>query len=910
MYVGACRFFEHSFLLTRYPQTARQQVMAMHSTLDDAVRGASSAVDLEMEEIDRSPSPSTLSNQILGRLSDIRTALLSVELTNDLGYKPGLLNLLGQIDQRVQIFHFRLLSDPNARLLREANQKLPEMDSLTKALMAAFKGGSRADVLNGISVFENSASDWIGSGAEEEQSPEQKPSVFDTLAVDVPMDKPLCRLETAFLGNGGIRKKFYKVEDFVEWLYDEQGLGQDWSVRSAHLFRETDPIHHEYAIFGLQESSFSSWLRVERAARFKDRRHRLQADMFDPLFKGTPLRQQLWLGASKEDIISPNGREILVLSIHDPDTARLSLQELTHQISESSAISDIYLLFTENCRWFARRNILSLGERMRMMNHLISLSWKGKEADPGGLASLLGKDPNGGWQLGGTKGAYLQADSLVEAARVALSQGRPREAIPFAEEALSLLEPLDDPKRAVRLLIARSSAHRHLASALEETGELPMALHHMREACELSTTTFADHFQLYVYNTNSLVGILNMLGDTAEALNRRRHIVSLVRGLHNNQPERWVSEALSEYLKNWAVEICGLPANDPARDLDHAIDCVQESITIRTGLYELSPDLYKDDLSHTFAVLANVLDDRGDFLEALAAQRKAVDILKAGDDEIGDHKHQLAERLDNLACYAEKLGDLHAAQAAAYEANDIWKALDPNSKEILSLQRPRTLIRLSHYLEREGKLTDALDYLEEGLRLFRSAFDEDPEGGSKRSNLAGALMQYAHLLEGLGRHYEALDASKQTVDLHRLAFGLDPTSTRPEMARHMYNHAGYAASVEDWDEACEASMHAARLYQQLTGLDRDQYLQDYADALNNWGYNLKDASKPKEALAPWQEAIHCFRDLMASGADCRDELVDLLREVATIITVQGDVAQTYGLSAEELGMEADELEAQ
>ncbi len=705
----------------------------------------------------------------------------------------------------------------------------------------------------------------------------------------VPLNKPICLLEAAFLNEGRARQKCYNLEDFVEWLYYDI-FGQDSFIQSAHLFRETDPIHHEYALFCVERSSSSNWIRVERAARFKNHRHRIQADMFDPLFKGVSLREQLWLGASKEDIISSNGREILSLSLREGSPGGIALQALMTQISESSAISDVYLLFTENCRWFARRNILSLAERLQRLQISIHLSWKGKEIDPKELVSRLGKDPNGGWQLEGTKGYYLQAVSLVDAARVAVSEDRPNEAIPLSREALSILEQLDDSKRYVRLIIIRSQAHRQLGIALKETGELREALHHMRAACDLSSITLIYHDQLYIYNLDSLIGILWMVGDTEEALAKRRQSVNLARSRHDDKGDQWATEALGDFLEGWALEICRLPVDAPTRNLNHAIDCAREAITHRTHLHSLFPNRYgADSVSKAFATLAHVLDDSGQCNQALEAQSKAVDMLKIiGDDGKDDCKVRLAEHLHDLALYAGKLQDWPAAGAAGYEAACIWRDLGSRRKDVLVLKQPRALICLSHYLEEDGKSADALVFLEEGLHLFRLAYEEDPEGGEKRLRLAGALMQYAHLLEELGRPYDALRASQETVDLYKLAFRLDPTATRPDMARHMYNHAAYAASVEQWDEACSASMHAARLYQQLTNIDRDQYLEHYADALNNWGYNLKDAGRPNEALVPWQEAIECFRALVASEAvEFQDKLEDLLSEVSSITEAEG-----------------------
>lgn len=232
-------------------------------------------------------------------------------------------------------------------------------------------------------------------------------------------------------------------------------------VRSVHLFREVDGIHHEFVLVRFEGAKFGpSWLRIERAARFKQRRHKLQLDSFGPLFAGVTLRESVSFGCSKTDLMFHEAEElgsVSIVSELDDDSHSLYLQELTDQVFLISNTCPKYRLLSHNCRWLARRILLTFAQRQnRLAPNSFCVTWNDLPSSYAALDNLLSKDPFGGRPADGKHGAWINALGLMHSADIYRMSGRDTEALQLCEENIPLVRKMieERPSESRKVLLS------------------------------------------------------------------------------------------------------------------------------------------------------------------------------------------------------------------------------------------------------------------------------------------------------------------------------------------------------------------------------------------------------------------------------------------------------------------------
>jgi hypothetical protein len=213
------------------------------------------------------------------------------------------------------------------------------------------------------------------------------------------------------------------LRDFVSWAQQiDLGIAQEvGSVRSVHLYRGRTAIHHEFVLICFEAGDVCSWLRVERAAQVKWRH--MEMESLGPLVGGAPLRESVSFSRSKYALSGVHADEVASVALNDPATSpnvnpRMLLDTLASQLCSVSDASPRYQLFKANCRWFARRVILSFAQQLNTLAPGCStVVWGGKLSSLDDLLLNIRMERFGGRQLlEGPKAALMGAQNLTQLA--------------------------------------------------------------------------------------------------------------------------------------------------------------------------------------------------------------------------------------------------------------------------------------------------------------------------------------------------------------------------------------------------------------------------------------------------------------------------------------------------------------
>lgn len=249
------------------------------------------------------------------------------------------------------------------------------------------------------------------------QNARSPPNLLD-LQVDTAI---ICPLERAVLESGHPVAKTHSVGDFGDWIQGKLQIGLEpainlevGSAQSAHIFRERKaPLHHEFALVSFKHHTGAfSWLRLERAARYKD--HFFQADSFGPVLKGAELREKVSFATSMQALIPSPVDEIASATVNaSPSGEGVPFHHFARHIRYISNTNPQYQLFSANCRWFARRIVLSFAQRLHQVGpDAFTAMWAGKPTTYARLHHEIQGDPFGGRQLEGKKGGSIQVENL------------------------------------------------------------------------------------------------------------------------------------------------------------------------------------------------------------------------------------------------------------------------------------------------------------------------------------------------------------------------------------------------------------------------------------------------------------------------------------------------------------------
>jgi tetratricopeptide (TPR) repeat protein len=680
--------------------------------------------------------------------------------------------------------------------------------------------------------------------------------------------------------------QFYQLSHFAEWgrREDAESRATDLigHMRSAHLFRSRSaPLHHEFTLVCYGRPGIAdSWVRVERAARHKAHALMPQLDSFGPIFGGVELRESVSFASQMEDL-NENADELCsVTTLAEADfTDHMLISEFAAQLNETSSADPLYRLFSANCRWFARRSILSIAHRLTVIRAVESIHWKGQSIDAEELGAKLLDDRFGGRQLAGTRGIEIRASGFINLARTSLIAHRYSSTIEQGHKALKLLETIEAPNKVQLDLIY--NACWYLGSAYNARDTYFEAFRYLQRARDIAEqiggrTLLMD--ETYAAN-------LQNIGRPEDALAVRKNIIDTLRG---EEPYRhpFTLEIFGNTLIPYASHLL------PAGQVLEALNIIEEGVSIRRRLMEYRPDLHSRSLGQALSVLGSVylkLDRIEEAynvsLEALQVTRQVFNVHPEAT------RHNMALRLYNysIACLRSHRPEdsLHAAE----ECVELWSLLYEQDPSFHLADYSRTLHHLGDSLYLADRHSEAVSKLQEWLRYETKLLETDgPRYRTRFAELGQSAAQVLFLVGGK----EAIGVGEDVLAHTRILAEQHPQVCKPVLAERLVSLAlcalvvyleekpfateafrfGYKAAREagvSWLDLADSDSesHAESLGQAFSLLARYHvYANEPLPAISaaSKSYNAliktmslvndKKAKKMKEALSSWTLAIN------------------------------------------------------
>lgn len=318
------------------------------------------------------------------------------------------------------------------------------------------------------------------------------------------MIRQLCVLENKFTRLMNIAFVKYPLQYFIRWAsYEPVDTASSLavgSVISAHLFRGRRGIEHEFVLISFGKDGVpTSWLRAERAARAKTSLVQPQWDSFGPLFTGVTPLDTISFSVNKGDLVSSRDVELATLFFDASRRGPVSgmyVREVSEHFAATVTDSPDYVLWSTNCRFFARKTLINVAVRFGLSHPSeVKLLWGGQIVDSlEGFLARLQAERFGGSALVGNQAAVARVKTLIYIA----SAGGPEHmnALQAINEALAIVDSFPDVLEGLpaNLKWLRSDCYAEKSRALDGLGLYEEAYQVSRMAVDLVAPNSGDVF--------------------------------------------------------------------------------------------------------------------------------------------------------------------------------------------------------------------------------------------------------------------------------------------------------------------------------------------------------------------------------------------------------------------------------
>jgi tetratricopeptide (TPR) repeat protein len=233
--------------------------------------------------------------------------------------------------------------------------------------------------------------------------------------------------------------------------------------------------------------------------------------------------------------------------------------------------------------------------------------------------------------------------------------------------------------------------------------------------------------------------------------------------------------------------------------------------------------------------------------------------VSVGETLIGQDP-ELSERsrlLTNLSHALSAVGHSDEALQAIEEAVKIHRGLAKKHTLKYRAGFGRILNNYSVYLSNAGHHEEALNAIEEAVEIYRELAKEQPENFSP--SLAMLLHTYSIRLAGVGRTNDALKAIQEAVKIIRIVAKEKPNIYRRDLALRLVVLTSLLQVLNRKAEALTAVMEAVSLNRELSAEQPEIYIPYYANSLGVRGSAYYDLKHSKKALADFKNAIKLLK---------------------------------------------------
>lgn len=562
-----------------------------------------------------------------------------------------------------------------------------------------------------------------------------------------PAEDETCPLEAAMIDSGISRRPSYPLEDFVEWATRVDNISpmhtKVGSLRSAHLFRERNLLHHEFLVVAFSGGTEQeSWLRVERAADMGKWKFLPRAASVGPIIGGAKLRENASFGSSKSSLIlnADELASVTIDSISDPSSVlRLLVDDFARQLSNNSDSSAKYRLFSENCRWFARRSLLNVMEHGFGKGVTLFYEWARSPSSHESLAAKLRDDPFGGRQLTGPSSTPINVYNASGLAATLVEAAKYQEAVALCESVLPLCRSAKDSWNNRFMTIRVLDI---LGSTLHKLNRRSEALKVLREAYDISNTLRSPSDYCVVQCHRHLARLLGDLGENVEAINIRGKLIdNLLASFQETKDEDEASSLI-------AVLHDSASAHLNPNGLDSALNFAKMAVELSRTFYAKHSEAYAFTLARSLLIYVEGLHGVHRDEEGLAAAREAIGILRTLSDSSMDiARTALAYTLHLHALCALEMEQLKDARDSVEESVKHYRHLYAQEPEAF---RPKFAVNLSTFasvLWKTEEPIEALAHWQESIALHRTLHSSHP--GKYGPKLIELLRRSAEKLETL-----------------------------------------------------------------------------------------------------------------------------------------------------------------
>lgn len=356
--------------------------------------------------------------------------------------------------------------------------------------------------------------------------------------------------------------------------------------------------------------------------------------------------------------------------------ADMLLDEFADHLDIISSTSPLYALCTYNCRWFARRVVVSFAQRLGNLIDLESYvaTWSGNPVSYNELRSGLMTDPFGGKTLEGKRGAWIQVQTLIRLINGYTSlPSTPRimsQVLKLSDEALEYFGSMKVVTSTQHAGLSACWAAR--AQVLRKMGDHAQGLWAARCACESARAAARGtdaHDEELVNRLDDLAFALDQTSARIEALVVRREAVIKRRRLISDENSSHHYLTLARTLQSIAGQL-SVQGDDHA-----ALSTTKEAVDAQLlALASSASSLASRDerLAIYIADHAQVLFRLGRTSNAITAISESVTILSNAVDHLAANppRFEFEESMDGLRrLYAEQLllQAMYAASIARWD---------------------------------------------------------------------------------------------------------------------------------------------------------------------------------------------------------------------------------------------------
>jgi len=210
--------------------------------------------------------------------------------------------------------------------------------------------------------------------------------------------------------------------------------------------------------------------------------------------------------------------------------------------------------------------------------------------------------------------------------------------------------------------------------------------------------------------------------------------------------------------------------------------------------------------------------------------------------------HRVAGTLDlSLAIERELLRSAEPSQAG----------LDLEDSESKQAERSTLLNNHSVHLSAQGKAVEALQAIEEAVKIHGRLAQQTPE--RYEPYLAGSLSNYSNRLREQGKAAEALEAIEEAVKIYGRLAQQTPERYEPDLAMSLSNYSVHLSAQGKAAEALQAIEEAVKIRRRLAEQTPERYEPDLALSLSVLGDRREEAGEIGKAMEHCEEALRLFR---------------------------------------------------